>query len=55
MKEEGRSEADFHMVDAVVPRLSLPVVKQAAPFLWEEHRAEGNGDSAGGAAAGERS
>ncbi|GAB5034109.1 Hypothetical protein NocV09_01700710 [Nannochloropsis oceanica] len=35
VKEEGRSEADFHTVDAVLPRLTLPIARKKASFLWE--------------------
>jgi FMN phosphatase YigB (HAD superfamily) len=35
MAEEGRNEEHYKEVDAVVPRLTLPVVREAAPFLWE--------------------
>ena len=45
VKEEGRSEADFHKVDAVLPRLTLPIAREKAPFLWEgyEELEEGEG------------
>jgi len=45
VKEEGRSEADFHKVDAVLPRLTLPIARVKAAFLWEgcEELEEGEG------------
>ena len=46
MKEEGRSEADFHQVDAVLPRLTLPIAREKAAFLWQgggEELEEGEG------------
>lgn len=47
VEEEGRSAADFHLVDAVVPRLSLPLIKAALPFLWEDgEREDGNAAAA---------
>lgn len=33
--EEGRSEQDFHQVDAVLPRLTLPHAREHASFLWD--------------------
>jgi hypothetical protein len=45
MKEEGRSEADFHQIDAVLPRLTLSIAREKAAFLWEgcEGLEEGEG------------